>query len=500
MTNSDRPRADQNTEDTPGTQARHRLRRRLAMVGLLAGLTVWGLVDVRRRGRVDPDRPLKHMSDFTVYTEAGAAFFDGRKPYEVTNPRGWYYVYPPLFAMLVAPLAALGPQDQATVWFFVSLLVCWGCYRECVRILRSLRHRSGWFADRYQTWAPRLGAAALAAAALPALDCMQRGQVSVLKLYLVLLGFRLTLRARAQWGCILGGAVLSAAIVLKVVPVLPVAFVLFLQLVAVLARRPGDAGRAQPTRPQLAGRFAGSAVGVTLGLAGLLFVVPAALVGWNANLRHLGDWSQGTLVHAGGRDARSELRVPPAVPRQDLGGAVRCLGNWLDYTLGDGPNDLLVHRRDRPEMLMDAPAVGRALLWVRLGVVAGLLAAGLRLGAGGDALGLSAGLGLGCAAMLVVSPVSWDHYFLFLAPGALLVPLWLGRRRMPRAAAAVAVVPALLTMSHYLSTRQTARVGLLGLGTAAWAVAVVVLVVLGGKGRESPALSGPRRQPRDKDC
>src|SRR4051812_35861414 len=81
---------------------------------------VWGLTDVRNRARVDPDDPTAHKSDFTVYTEAGAAFFDGRDPYAVASPRGWHYLYPPLFAILVSPLANLPPQWQAVSFFFFS--------------------------------------------------------------------------------------------------------------------------------------------------------------------------------------------------------------------------------------------------------------------------------------------------------------------------------------------------------------------------------------------
>ena len=103
---------------------------------LALALIVWGFTDVRNRGRVDPDDPLAHKTDLTVYTEAGRAFFDGRNPYDVSNPRGWRYLYPPLFAILLAPLAALAPQWQAVVWYFVSLLFALGCWRESRRIWR----------------------------------------------------------------------------------------------------------------------------------------------------------------------------------------------------------------------------------------------------------------------------------------------------------------------------------------------------------------------------
>jgi hypothetical protein len=64
---------------------------------VVALLLVWGFTDVRRRADLDPHNIGAYQTDFTVYTEAGAAFFDGRDPYAVTNPRGWRYLYPPLF-------------------------------------------------------------------------------------------------------------------------------------------------------------------------------------------------------------------------------------------------------------------------------------------------------------------------------------------------------------------------------------------------------------------
>ena len=109
------------------------------LVGLLLAATIWGLVDVRRRGYPYPESPQEHKTDLTVYTGAGAAFFDGGKPYEVRNPRGWTYVYPPILAILLAPLGALPMQDQSTVWFFLCLWMCWGIYRECVRIVAMVR-------------------------------------------------------------------------------------------------------------------------------------------------------------------------------------------------------------------------------------------------------------------------------------------------------------------------------------------------------------------------
>ena len=87
-----------------------------------------------------PDQPHLHQTDFTVFTEAGAAFFDGRDPYAVKNPRGWFYLYPPLFALLVSPLASLDSKSQVVVWYIISVVLAfappaWG--GECPRALPS---------------------------------------------------------------------------------------------------------------------------------------------------------------------------------------------------------------------------------------------------------------------------------------------------------------------------------------------------------------------------
>jgi hypothetical protein len=47
---------------------------------VVAFLLLWGFPDVRRCEDVDPQSIGRHQTDVTVYTEAGAAFFDGRNP------------------------------------------------------------------------------------------------------------------------------------------------------------------------------------------------------------------------------------------------------------------------------------------------------------------------------------------------------------------------------------------------------------------------------------
>lgn len=66
-----------------------------------------------------------------------------------------------------------------------------------------------------------------------------------------------------------------------------------------------------------------------------------------------------------------------------------------------------------------------------------------------------------------------------IGPAALLVPLWLECKASSRAAVAMALVPAVLSVLHYVMLPMAGRIGLLGLGTAAWLIAAMVLVERG---------------------
>jgi hypothetical protein len=503
-------------------------RSRRWLIVLLAAVTVWGFLDVRRRGYPYPECPEEHRTDLTVYTESGAAFFDGRNPYEVANPRGWTYLYPPLFALLLAPLHPLPMQDQVTVWFFVSLLFCWGCCRECRCIVAIVcdedpRVRAAW--ARWSRW---LTVAAVAAATLPTLNCLQRGQVGVIKMYLLLLGLRVILRGRSSRAWLLGGVVLALPVVLKIVPALPVGFLLFLLLVEMLVwawshvrylvqgwrdisvcpvighesgrqeclpRRtertrgteefveetPRKMDAAFPTNSSVpvrfAMRFASSSLGFALGLVLFFLVVPAMLVGWNANLHHLDTWGRFMLTKAdnGGMDPRSGNSH--SARNQSLQNAAYRLGNFTAHVFADGPDDRLVENFGAPKMAMDSPASDRFLFISRATFALALLALGVRLARQpGNKLNMATGFALSCVTMLAVSPVARAHYFLLVSPAILLVPLWFDRHSRPRVGLILAAIPPVLSILHYVLLPYGGRVGLLGFGTAAWLMAATVLM------------------------
>jgi len=438
-------------------------------------LVIWCGVDVQRRGRIDPNRPEVHRTDFTCYTEAGRAFFDGRNPYEVTNPRGWGYAYPPLFAILLSPLSLLDSRVQVTVWFFISVAVVWGLYCECAKLFRAFApsELQRPELERATHW---IVAAAMAVAALPLLNNLQRGQADSLKLYLLILGVRLSLTGASWQAWLGGGCALAAAIVLKITPLLPVGFLLFILLARVVLRRASD--------PRGMARIAAVTSGVVCGAVMFLLFVPATLVGWQANLKHLDEFTHRKLVKANDYQAADATGNTRTIRNQSLSNSIIRLGSYIDYQFLGGPDDRIMDGdwRAARVMAMDSPSVQRALLAARGGAVLLLLGVGLICVWREDVLGQVATIAMAGAAALVVSPISRGSYYAELAPGVLILPLWLLAHKMKGVSLLMAWGPVVMVVAHYLLLSFTGRIGLLGIGTAIWYAAALLSVAVCGHG------------------
>ena len=63
-----------------------------------------------------------HRTDFTVETAAGAAVLNGTDIYEAHNVRGWYYIYPPLYAIVMVPFALMSTFWAALAWYLLSVI------------------------------------------------------------------------------------------------------------------------------------------------------------------------------------------------------------------------------------------------------------------------------------------------------------------------------------------------------------------------------------------
>jgi hypothetical protein len=445
-------------------------RYRWLYLAVLVAFAIWGWVDVVPRGMVNRQHINEHRTDFTVYTEAGAAFFDGRDPYQVSNPRGWRYLYPPMFAILVAPLHALPPMGQVAVWFVLSVAMVFGCYFELRRILdyafaHSLDRGDGW--SRRIPW---ICGAAVVAALLPAFNCLQRGQVEIFKLYLLMLGFRIALTGSRAWHWALAGIVFALAGILKLTPLLPVACLLLYEMrVAWGSRR---------EHPHVWRRPASLAGGLGVGLLLFALLIPAALTGWNGNIRHLQTWFSKVVtkvVDVRTSDFGEDVRT---IRNQSLDNAAYRFGNFLNWQFAGGPNDTLIdHPHDASLRLpMDDPSAGALIVVARILALAGLVLFVLRGGFRRELVGRGTVFGLACVATLIVCPVARACYYVLFLPAIPFVCgqlFELGRRRN---AEVFAWLPVVLVWLHYLLLPTSGRVGLLGLGATAWFLATCVLL------------------------
>lgn len=400
-------------------------KRRQTYIIIIIAMAIWGLTDVRRRASLEHT----HRTDITVFTTAGAAFFDGRDPYSVKSPRGWQYNYPPLFAIAFSPLSKLQTTTAAIIWFGINVAMLFGCYFEVRKLIALLG------ADL----PPWLWIAPGVALLFPTLNCLQRGQLGVLLIYLLILGLRITVQKPNAIGAMLGGLILALAAVIKLFPILPACFLL-LQLGTLLMMRPGDR--------QVLARATGAGVGLVAGLVLFLFVVPAAAIGWEDNLGHLDRWADQVIVN-----------------RADL-------ARNTDFNIHSKRNQSL---KNAVYLVTGGERFDRTVLSARVALV---LLLGATWFAGRwkhSSLGLVACFGLACQLTLMVSPLTWAHYYTIGLPALLFVPMWFRASGQVRTAKVIAIVPAVLSLLHYLAMPLTGPIGLLGLGTAIWFTTVCVL-------------------------
>lgn len=449
-------------------------------LGLVIAFAIWGWVDVIPRGMINRQHINEHRTDFTVYTEAGAAFFDGRDPYQVSNPRGWRYLYPPMFAILVAPLHALRPMWQVAVWYVLSVGMLFGCYFELRRILDAVFRRSELAADGVSRVLPWICAAAIATALLPAFNCLQRGQVEVFKLYLLVLGFRIALTGTRVGHWLVAGMVFALAGILKLTPLLPVGCLLLYELLAAWAdRREAHVWR----------RPVSLATGLGAGLLMFAFGIPAALTGWEGNLRHLHTWSSKVVtkvVDVRTSDFGEDVRT---IRNQSLDNAAYRFGNFLNWEFAGGPDDTLIdHPHEASLRLpMDDPTAGILIVLGRVLALATLLLFVVRASSQNDPTVRGTVFGLACVATLVVCPVARACYYVLFLPAIPFVCERLFRSHKPLMANAFAWLPVVLVWLQYLLIPLSGRLGLLGLGTTVWFLASCALLECQARRRSSPS-------------
>ena len=93
----------------------------IVSVLVLLGVLVWfGFLTHYRSTRVQ-----ERMTDFGVYTRAAWAVRVGLNPYDIPDDRGWHYLYPPTFVLMMLPLAdpPLGTDRTGYLPYSVSVAI-----------------------------------------------------------------------------------------------------------------------------------------------------------------------------------------------------------------------------------------------------------------------------------------------------------------------------------------------------------------------------------------
>ncbi|MCC6803046.1 MAG: DUF2029 domain-containing protein [Anaerolineae bacterium] len=140
-------------------------------------------------------------TDFEVYYRAARLLIDGKPLYNGTVDM--VYLYPPLLAQLLIPLAQLSVETAWTVWLGFNALLLVGITAALSRNLRQ----------RYWLWL-------ITPIFLPALEALYIGQVTIILYTLFAGGWRAVKRDQHA----LAGALLALATWVKVYPVIVLAY------------------------------------------------------------------------------------------------------------------------------------------------------------------------------------------------------------------------------------------------------------------------------------
>jgi alpha-1,2-mannosyltransferase len=333
----------------------------------------------------------RRYGDLGVYLRAGWAVRAGVSPYEITDNNGWHYHYPPLFAILVAPLADPPPgvAIPGAVHYRVSVAICYIlnllCLAVGVHVLASAleaasRHpgvraqspgcRSWWLLRTVPVFAclPPIG------------HTLMRGQVNLLLVALVCLAAAAALRGRRLWS----GAWLAGAASLKLFPAYLFLFPLWRRDLRGLA-------------------------GCALGLVVCLFVLPTAFLGPGRTVelyRQQFDVLVRPGLGLGGDSARDkELIETTATDSQSFLTVLH--------------NSIYPDRTRRPNV---ASAGVRRAHWLLGAAFTALTLAAARRPLAGPKVPLF--LGALSLVMILTSPVSHTHYFAMLLPVAMGLLAW----------------------------------------------------------------------------
>jgi alpha-1,2-mannosyltransferase len=332
---------------------------------------------------------MRRMGDLDCFLRAGWAVRTGSDLYSVTSDNDWHYNYPPLYAILMAPLAdpPRGIDNAGYLPYSVSVGICFAlnllCLFVSVHVLASAIEERTTLADQprfcLRWWALRM---------LPVFVCITpightlvRGQVNLVILAALCLALAGWIRGQNYRA----GLWLSLAICIKVIP----AFLLLYPL----WKRDGKA---------LAGCAVGCVVG--LGLVPLLTFGPAKMV---THYETYGRVFFGPFLKITSDDSRKE-EILGGVNSTESVGVRNAIHNWMFPDVATRP----------PEVTL-----GGKIAYLVLGVAMTFVTLWPRRDGATNVAMLFGGLIL---LMTIFSPVCHSHYLLFCVPivMALMAHFW----------------------------------------------------------------------------
>jgi hypothetical protein len=335
--------------------------------------------------------------DFSAFYQAAASLNAGHNPYHNNvdvDPKLWdgaarfqhsRYLYPPIVAAVLRPLARLPYPAAKTLWTFASLAAVAASVVIAAKIARAR-----WSIDE---WLVVIIASSLL---FPLLPMLERGQIDGWTMLFIYLGFHFIFARRRDMA---GGAVMAIACVIK----LQCVFLLPLLLIA---------------------RRRSAAMGLAAGLV-VLLATQVLLCGWSLTKQYVSN--ELPRISRYGEKGSDEMRLDPAIIRS------------IDGGLPEG--DVLIARRWRyrysllpkyAQMASLTPFVGGVLkpLGIRtsmsiisialLAVMCGAMWRSLRDGIG-QTLGPIAFVNTCLLIILLSSPITWTTNLVWLAPIGLII-------------------------------------------------------------------------------
>jgi hypothetical protein len=298
---------------------------------------------------------LIHRCDLSVFVSAGRAALKGTEIYEARNMRGWRYVYPPPFALLMMPFAVIPLIWASLIWYLLSVTAIVFSVRLTWALLATVHCHSG-----NLRWLALLPSALVLWLLISAL---QHGQTTPLVLWLVMTALACERSGRN----VCGGIALAAAILIKVFPALLIAYFVW--------------------------RRKWRVVGITI-IAMFMggFILPSLIYGARRNLTYWNEWI-------------GIVALPAVSSQSDVE------SNPLGRTL---LSPSLLNNQSLSAVLWRIKGGAQSSRMIALAILAAMAIitwlAGRRTQPDCDLALLSSFI----AWMVLVPPVSWAHYFMLL--------------------------------------------------------------------------------------